>query len=106
MLRRALIAVVIVTLTAYPSLQCLGIALLSAGNSLLLVSLWPYETPADNWLELFNESCVFLCAMCYLAMTDANHSYNLKTKAGWALVGITLFSFFVNAVISLAGVLY
>lgn len=106
MLRRALLAVVLVTLASYPSLQCLSMALLSTGNSLLLVSLWPYETPADNWLELFNETCVFLCALSYLAQTDANHSYSLKTKAGWALVGITLFSFFVNGVISLAGVLY
>ena len=73
---------------------------------MLIVSLWPYEYTSDNWLELFNESSVFLCAMCYLAMTDANRSYYLKTKAGWALVGITLSSFLVNGAISLAGVLY
>ena len=39
-------------------------------------------------------------------MTDANQSYALKTKAGWALVGITLFNFLTNAAVSVAGVLY
>lgn len=106
MLRRALLAAVLVALTPYPGIQCLCIALLSAINSILIVSLWPYEEPFDNWLELFNESCVFLCAICYLAMTDANQSYSLKTKACWAFVGITLFSFLANAAVSVAGVLY
>jgi hypothetical protein len=106
MIRRLLLAIVVVAIDDYPSLQCIFMALVSALNTYILARIRPYESLWDHFIELFNEQCVLICSLCYFAMTDAQPSYTLKLQAGWVLVGVTLFSFGLNAIFSVFAVIY
>ena len=59
----------------------------------------PYQERFDLRLELFNEMCIYTCALSYMLMTDFQAVYDFKVYAAWLLVGVTIFSFLVNTLV-------
>lgn len=103
--RRIVTAVVLLLLLNHPYLQPMCFIMLSFINQFIIVTQKPYDESYSHYLELINEVCVMYCSFTYLYMTDFANESDVKLYAGWALVGITLFTFIVNSLVALFTIL-
>lgn len=69
-LRRLILILSAVFLSDYPSLQVMLYMALSNLNIIYLLLWRPYAEPLTQRLELFNELCVSLSGLLFLAFTD------------------------------------
>jgi hypothetical protein len=65
-----------------------------------LIMVWPYEDRSVNYIEIFNEICIYGVCTCFLFFTDVTYSQPVKTLAGWItlliIVGNIVVNLFIN----------
>jgi hypothetical protein len=65
-----------------------------------LLSCWRFEEKNDNYIEIFNETCVLMMFTAVLPYTDGLDP-EAGSKLGFALIGLILFNILINVVLFL-----
>jgi hypothetical protein len=58
----------------------------------------PFEEPVDNYLELFNESCILLVLTCLMAFAPGSENVFATFNFGYLIMSLILFNIAVNIV--------
>jgi|LauGreDrversion4_2_1035121.scaffolds.fasta_scaffold65978_2 hypothetical protein len=69
---------------------------LSKLHLIYLVLYKPYEEPALNRSEIFNEICVLLTGYQLIVYSDFVKSEKMKSSFGYWMIGTVIFNFGVN----------
>eukprot|EP00347_Sterkiella_histriomuscorum_P013590 403364133 len=67
-------------------------------NVIFTLYVWPFETNTQNWLEFFNELCIYGCSLSLILFTDFVESEIIQAS-GYLLIGITSLNLLVNITI-------
>jgi hypothetical protein len=84
-------------------------ALMSAGLIIYVTTCRPFEEPKDNYIEIFNESTIFILFIIPLAsivVDEAILDAPSRVNLGYVLIGILLVNLGVNYLIFMFHLLY
>lgn len=62
--------------------------ILSVMNIAYLIKHKPFRDNLTNWVEIFNEACVYLSLLCTTTLTNAAVNIDFRNNNGWALIVI------------------
>ena len=54
--------------------------------------------PKNNFLELFNELCILLCAQLMNVFLEGVAPAPFMSKIGWTFMGVSIFNILINVV--------
>lgn len=61
-----------------------------------IIEVKPYEENVLNYLEIFNETCIFTAGYHQIVFSSFVSDAQIKYKAGWSVVGVTILNIAVN----------
>ena len=71
---------------------------LSTTNFIYQWVVKPMEQQKNNYIELFNEFCILLCAYLMNVFLEGVAPAPFMTKIGWAFMGVSMFNILINVV--------
>ena len=100
-LRRLSISLVLVFATDYAFLQIIFVIVQNLFTLSYLLTVRPFATKFQNYLEIFNETCVLATTYFILLFSDLIADIKIRYNLGWVMIGIVVFNILVNMVIML-----
>jgi len=58
----------------------------------------PFEERADNYLEVFNESCILLVLTCHMAFATGSENVLTTFNFGYLVIALIMMNILVNVV--------
>jgi hypothetical protein len=94
--RRLLLCLTFAFLTNYVVFQLQ--ILLASSISFLIYLIWvhPFANKANNYIELFNEGCLYCLIIVFSVFSDYIEVSSIKWSAGYCSFGIVILNILVN----------
>lgn len=105
-IRRLILIFTAVSLSNHPEFQCM-IYIYTSQLSIMYILLYkPYEEPATNKTEIFNECCVLMTGYLIFIFTDFVESPEMRNRGGFGIIAVIGLNFGVNILLQVIQMAY
>jgi membrane glycosyltransferase len=96
MRRRIFLVFVLVVMRNLPFFQTLFILNVSLSSMHYITNHRPFDDDNVNYMEIFNETCVFICSHVVCAFLNPSLHHYFIVLMGWVLIGVALINLLIN----------
>ena len=99
MVRRVLVALILVFLGSFPYMQVMLMIILNMLNIVFVIQVRPFETKFKNTLEILNEVCILVATYVILLFSDFVNDFDNRYNIGWFLTGFVALNIAANMIV-------